>query len=244
MVAQTIKKILIFLAFSPLLVRAMDIPTQSQNNPYVDDRLYHFGFSLGINLMSYRIVESLEPIDGEVYYARVKTLLPGFSVGLVSDLRLSKYLNLRFLPALNFSNRTINYRTASGNSFPVGNAGSSISVLSLPLDFPLFLKWTAVREKNYRPYFTVGGGMTVDVYRDKQLPVLSKPLDAFVGVGAGCNIYLPWFRLCPEIRYQVGFNNIIMPVERRSELQQQQKFYTQSISRMYNQMLVIIFNFE
>jgi hypothetical protein len=132
---------------------------------------------------------------------------------------------LRFLPALNFSNRTISYRTASGEPFPAGNAGRSISVLSLPLDFPLFLKWTAVREKNYRPYVTVGGGLTFDVYRDKQLPVLSKPLDGFVGVGAGCNIYLPWFRLCPEIRYQIGFNNLIVPVDERSELQQQQQFY-------------------
>ncbi len=244
MVAQTIKKILIFLAFSPLLVRAMDIPNQSQNNPYIDNRLYHFGFSLGINLMSYRIDESLEPIDDEVYYARVQTLLPGFSVGLVSDLRLGKYVSLRFLPALNFSNRTITYRTASGNPFPADNRGRRISLLSLPLDFPLFVKWTAVREQNYRPYFTIGGGLTYDVYRDRQLPVLPKPLDGFVGVGAGCNIYLPWFRLCPEIRYQVGFNNVIMPVERRSELQQQQEFYTQAIARMYNQMLVIIFNFE
>jgi hypothetical protein len=179
-----------------------------------------------------------------VYYARVQTLLPGFSVGLVSDLRLGKYVSLRFLPALNFSNRTITDRTASGNPFPADNRGRRISLLSLPLDFPLFVKWTAVREQNYRPYFTIGGGLTYDVYRDRQLPVLPKPLDGFVGVGAGCNIYLPWFRLCPEIRYQVGFNNVIMPVERRSELQQQQEFYTQAIARMYNQMLVIIFNFE
>lgn len=219
-------------------------PVFGQNNPYIDDRLYHFGLALGINLMSYRIVDNVDPIDGEYYHARASTLLPGFSVGFIADLKLCKYLSLRFLPTFHFSNRSISFKNESGNDFPAGNKGKSISVLSLPLDIPFFLKWTAVRERNYRPYFIFGGGLSAEIYRDKELAILEKPIDGFIGVGAGCNFYMQWFRFCPEIRYQLGFNNIIEPVSKRGELPQNLHFYTQTINKMFNHSLIIVFNIE
>lgn len=232
------------LARRMVLVESEEQPTSDQNTPYIDDRLYHFGLALGLNFMSYRVVENTEPIEGERYYARSKMLLPGFSVGFITDLRLNKYLSLRFLPTFHFSNRSISFKNQSGKEFPPGNKGKTISVLSLPLDVPLFLKWTAVRERNYRPYFIIGGGLSAEIYRDKELAILEKPIDGFIGIGAGCNFYKRWFRFCPEIRYQVGFNNIIEPVSRRGELPKNLHFYTQTISKLFNQSIIIVFNIE
>ena len=112
---------------------------QGQNRPYVDDKLFHFGFQLGMNFSTFGITDTEEPIVNpitgaeEIYHARVSSVLPGFHVGFVTDLRLCKYLNLRFCPGMQFTSRTITYRTESGN--PVQGSlenGAKMSVLKLP----------------------------------------------------------------------------------------------------------------
>ncbi|MBR4432432.1 MAG: hypothetical protein IKS76_04470, partial [Paludibacteraceae bacterium] len=63
---------------------------QAMNRPYVDDKLFHFGFQLGLNFASYGITDSEMPdtINGTnyIYHARVGSILPGFNVGFISDL--------------------------------------------------------------------------------------------------------------------------------------------------------------
>lgn len=217
--------------------------TTGMNNPYYDEKLVHFGFSLGVNLMGYAVTESLMEQDGEIYHARVSNLLPGFSVGFITDVRLAKYLNLRITPTLQFSSRTITYKNESGNPLPYGRAPEQ-SLLSLPIEIPVTLKWTALREGNYRPYLTGGMGISYDFTNDKERPLLHKPFDYFLTVGLGCDFYLSWFKFCPEIRYQVGFNNMLTPVSERPELSEPDYFYTNALSHLRNQAIIIIFNFE
>lgn len=217
--------------------------TTGMNNPYYDEKLVHFGFSLGVNLMGYAVTESLMEQDGEIYHARVSNLLPGFSVGFITDVRLAKYLNLRITPTLQFSSRTITYKNESGNPLPYGRAPEQ-SLLSLPIEIPVTLKWTALREGNYRPYLTGGMGISYDFTNDKERPLLHRPFDYFLTVGFGCDFYLSWFKFCPEIRYQVGFNNMLTPVSERPELSEPDYFYTNALSHLRNQAIIIIFNFE
>ena len=139
---------------------------QGMNRPYVDDKIIHFGFQIGLNFSTFHVTDSelpiVNPITGEteIYHARVSTLMPGFHVGFVSDVRMCKYLNLRFCPGLLFTNRTISYKTESGH--PVrglaGKHGSTVDVLAMPVYLPLYLKFSASREGNYRPYVIAGGG--------------------------------------------------------------------------------------
>ncbi|MBP5642086.1 MAG: PorT family protein [Paludibacteraceae bacterium] len=214
------------------------------NNPYVDDKIVHFGFSLGMNFMTYGITDSEEIINGEVYHARVSHLMPGFQVGFITDVRLCRYLNLRFTPGLEFSSRTITYKTESGKEVKSPDFGNTVDVLSIPITVPLYLKFSAQREKNYRPYVIAGGGFSYNVSRDRDKPVLNKPWDYFVSVGVGVDLYLRWFKLCPEIKYQIGFSDLITPVSDRPELAKHNQFYTSSIKRMTTRMLTISFNFE
>ncbi len=213
------------------------------NNPYIDDKIVHFGFSLGMNFMAYGVTDSEEEINGQLYHARVSTVLPGFSVGFITDVRLSRHLNLRFLPNLNFGQITIDYKNDSETEIK-GSSGNKAEVLSLPLALPLVLKWSAEREKNYRPYLIAGGGVSFDFAGQKERPIYQKMTDYFITFGFGCDAYLSWFKLCPEIRYQIGFNNVLTPVEDRPELAKGDYFYTQALRRLRNQMLTITFNFE
>ena len=236
--------------FNILLLLVIAVPlfaqgkqTTGMNNPYYDDKRVHLGFALGVNLMSYVVTESLIPQEGEIFHARVSNMLPGFSVGFITDVRLAKYLNLRVTPTLQFSSRTITYKNESGNPFPYGRAPEQ-SLLSLPIEIPVPLKWTAMRTGNYRPYLTGGMGISYDFTNDKERPLLHRPFDYFLTVGLGCDFYLSWFKLCPEIRYQVGFNNMLTPISERPELSEPDYFYTNALSHLRNQAIIIIFNFE
>lgn len=224
----------------------------AQNRPYVDDKLFHFGFQLGVNFSSFFVTDSEQPIvnpitgQTEIYHAGVSSLLPGFHVGFVSDLRLCQYLNLRFCPGLQFSNRTLSYKTESGN--PVqgtpGVYGSKIDILAIPVYLPLYLKWSAAREGNFRPYVIAGGGASFNVSRDREKPVVLNTTDYFCEVGFGVDLYFRWFKFCPEITYRIGFANQLYPSQGRMELAPQDVFYTDAISKLTSHCVCLTFNFE
>ena len=225
---------------------------QAQNKPYIDDRLVHIGFQLGLNFSTFSVTDSEIPIanpitgETEIYHARVSTILPGFHVGFISDLRLCKYLNLRFCPGIMFTSRTLNYKTESGN--PVqgtpGKFGKHIDVLAMPVYMPLLLKWSAAREGNYRPYVIGGGGVSFNVSRDRDKPVLLKMMDYFCEVGFGVDLYFRWFKFCPEITYRIGFANQLYPSDGRMELAPQDAFYTDALKKLTSHSICLTFNFE
>ena len=216
-----------------------------QNLLYVDDRPFHFGFSIGINMMNFSVKESGMEVgtDSVVYHAGVRGLKPGLSVGLITDLRLNRYWNLRCTPTLHFGERTMSYKHYDGaKGDPID---LKTSIVSLPLTLPVYVKYSAERHKNYRPYVIAGGGMYYDLGRDKEKDLLLKPIDFFVEAGLGCDIYLPFFKFCPEIKYAIGFNDVLTPSSSRNELvHPEQKKFTDAISRLRSQMITLTFNFE
>jgi len=224
---------------------------RGQNRPYVDDKLFHFGFQLGLNFASFGVTDSELPIENpvtgevEIYHARVSSILPGFHVGFVTDLRLCEYLNLRFCPGMQFTSRTLSYKTESGREVKGSlGRGSTVDVLAMPVYLPLYLKWSAEREGNYRPYVIAGGGASFNVSRDREKPVLLNMMDYFCEVGFGFDLYFQWFKFCPEITYRIGFANQLSPVEGRMELAPQDFFYTNAISRLTSHCVCLTFNFE
>lgn len=193
--------------------------------------------------MSFGVTDSQLEQNGEIYHARVSSLMPGFSVNFITDLRLSRHLSLRFTPGMQFSSRSISYENESGNPFP-GGKNKKTEVLAIPISVPLYLKWSAEREGNYRPYLIGGGGISYNINLDKTKPILLKGLDYFVEVGFGCDIYFQWFKWCPELTYRVGFADQLVPVEKRNELAKDDEFYTRAIDKLLNRAIVLTFNFE
>lgn len=217
----------------------------------MDDKLFHFGFQLGVNFSSFGVTDSEleleDPVTGikEIYHSRVSSVLPGFHVGFITDLRLCKYLNLRFCPGMQFTSRTLTYKTESGNPVKGSmNKGASVDVLAMPVYLPLYLKFSAMREGNFRPYVIAGGGASFNVSRDREKPVLLNLVDYFAEVGFGVDFYFRWFKFCPEITYRIGFANQLYPADQRMELAPQDAFYTNSISRLTNHSICLTFNFE
>jgi len=217
---------------------------QAQNRPYVDDKLFHFGFQLGMNFASFGVTDSQQEINGEIYHVRVSGIFPGFHVGFVTDLRLCQYLNLRFCPGMQFSNRTLSYKTESGHEVRGLNTGANLDILAMPVYLPLYLKWSAAREGNYRPYVIAGGGASFNVSRDKDKPVLMNLTDYFCEIGFGVDLYFNWFKFCPEITYRIGFANQLCPSDQHPNLDDANRFYTDAISRLTSHCVCLTFNFE
>ncbi|MDP4238090.1 MAG: porin family protein [Bacteroidota bacterium] len=204
------------------------------NLPYVDQKLIHFGFSLGINAMDFGVT----PRDS----ARVSTLKPGFSVGIISDLRLNRYLNLRFTPTLHFGERELLYPFKTGNY-----SSNSVKISSIPICLPIYLKYSAERTGNYRPYLIFGGGVSYDLGTNSssENPVLLKPIDFYTEFGVGCDIYFSFFKLAPELKYSIGYNDMFTPANKRgSSISNNQERFSTALSRLTSRMLTLTFNFE
>ena len=214
-----------------VLISGLGSVTRAEGNlPFVDEKLIHFGFLLGINAMDFRVT----PND----IARVSKYEPGFTVGIISDLRLNRYLNLRFVPTLHFGDRNLNF-SFSRNS-------DSINISSVPICFPLYLKFSAERKENYRPYIIWGGGFSYDLATAANVdnPVTLKPVNIYTEFGVGCDIYFSFFKLSPELKYSIGFNDILVPGKERLGLSPANKRFSDALDHLTSRMLTLTFNFE
>jgi len=219
-----------------VLILTLSSSAVAQNLPYVDDKLIHFGFSLGMNTMDFGITQS----KSEKYLVEVSNLQPGFSVGVISDLRLHRYLNLRFTPTLHFGERKLIYK-----DIETGDK-TTISIVSVPMCLPVYLKYSAERNGNFRPYLIGGGGAYFDLGRKKDEPVLLKPIDFYAELGVGCDIYFSFFKLAPELKFAVGFNDMFTPLDQRDSgnMTDQNKEFSIALSKLSSRMLTLTFNFE
>jgi hypothetical protein len=224
--------ILILLALAAQFAKA-------QYSTESDDKLLRFGFLLGFNSMDFDIENSMQNINGKVYRAEVSDLRPGFSVGIITDLRINRYFSLRTTPTLHFAERELVYKDLGGTE------QFSTVIGSVPLSIPLYLKYSAERYGQMRPYLLFGGGSHIDIGRDNTLPVLLKPIDFFIEFGVGCDIYFSFFKLAPELKFALGQRNLLTSIaDRNLQANEVDRKYTDALSRLGSRLITLSFNFE
>ena len=214
------------------------------NLPLVDQKLIHFGFLLGINNMDFNVtVKDSAKNSPSKDRVQVSTLQPGFTVGIISDLRLNRYLNLRFTPTLYFGERLLNYSFKGG----ITGKDSTVHISSIPISFPIYLKYSAERKGNYRPYLIWGGGVSFDLATNPSgdNPVLLKPVNVYTEFGVGCDIYFSFFKLAPELKYSIGLNDIFLPISARtSSVNPSNQRFSNVLDKLTSKMFTLCFNFE
>ena len=121
-----------------------------RNLTHEDNKTLHWGFTVGLNSMDFAIRRN--PDAPSFKYADVIGFQPaGFQVNIVSDLRLTEDLNLRFLPGINLGSRNMIFFDPD-----TWEEDLDMTIGSSFLDFPLLLKYRSERVNNYRPY-VIGG---------------------------------------------------------------------------------------
>ena len=141
--------------------------------------------------------------NGEAWFAEIPDFSPGFTVGLVADLAFTENLNLRFTPNMYFGNKNVFFREQESRE------RVSQDIKSNYLNFPISIKYSAWRVNNYRPYLTGGFTGSFDLSKRKDTPLVLNRFDVLAEVGLGCDIYLPFFKLIPELRFGFGLLDII-----------------------------------
>jgi hypothetical protein len=209
-----------------------------KNQPYADMRLLHLGFHLGLHTQDMILNHTgLSSPSGETWFAEIPAYSPGFSVGIIGDMFMNPYLNLRLIPSIHFGDKTFVFREhTSGEKY-------TASVRSNYITLPLELKYSSLRLNNYRPYLTGGLYGALDLGRKKGEALLLKGIDYGLSVGLGCDIYFSFFKLCPELKFFFGFRDLIE--KNRIDLTQPDLgVYTNAFSRGSSRMIVLTFNFE
>jgi hypothetical protein len=219
----------------------------TRNLPEHDHKTIHFGFSLGLNTMDFKVRASEYAIENDIF-AEVSNLSPGFNINVISNFRLGNHFALRILPGVSFGQRRIDYYTMDGQPLPGNDAVviprqfNSQELESSFLELPFSVKYRSARINNYRPYLLGGVNFRYDLAKnfseDDEIYLSLNPFDAYVETGFGIDFYLPYFKFATELKFAVGFFNTLDP---RDTSRPQ---FQEAIERLRSNMFILSFHFE
>ncbi|MDR3262072.1 MAG: PorT family protein [Tannerella sp.] len=209
-----------------------------QNQPYADMKWYHLGFHIGLHTQDLILTHTgaVTP-DGETWFAEIPTYSPGFTVGVLGDLYMNPYFSLRLSPTVHFGDKQFTFIEHNTKEEFITSVRSNYLIV------PLDIKYAAVRLNNYRPYLIGGVYTAFDIGRKRGNPILLKGNDYGVELGIGCDVYLPFFKLCPEIKFCFGLADMLEK-DRSDLLNEADRKYSQAFSGASSRMIVFTFNFE
>lgn len=225
-----------------------------QNKPFIDTRRWHYGFNIGLHDQGFKVIN-----NGYIQYAP-STMDPetglmaggeptaqwmaendrqnfGFSVGVLGSLKINNYFDLRINPGMNFGSKHIQYINL------VNGDRESQDMKSTYIALPVDLKFGAKRFNNYRPYMLAGASAQFDLTATKHSLLRAKPFQTYLEVGLGCDIYMPFFKLIPELKFCFGLGNILQK-NRKDITDPNQFIYTQSVDRATVNMVQLNLYFE
>tara|TARA_B100000902_G_scaffold334285_1_gene333358 strand:- start:9275 stop:9976 length:702 start_codon:yes stop_codon:yes gene_type:complete len=212
------------------------IKAKPQNLPRYDNKKIHFGFTIGINSLDFNILHNPEIIYKDSLYALNSKSQKGFNLGIVSNFRLGRYTDLRFIPALVFGERKLIYYFSDSI-----NLNGSKAVESTLIDFPLYIKYKSKRYHNFRTFVLCGVKYSLDIASQKDIidedniVIKLNPHDLLGEIGVGMDFYLEFFKFSTQLKLSSGIINII---------DKDQTIYTQSINKLLSKGWVLSFTFE
>ena len=202
----------------------------------------HFGFIIGINWADFAIdpAPNLSGISNDSLKTIRSVPQIGFDLGIVTELKLSQYLKLRFVPSLGFSGRELDYNFLSTRD----TFTATKSVQSVFLNFPLDIKLISKRLNNFEAYVIAGMKYSTDLASQNNVnqqlagvraTVRLRRNDIAYEAGGGVEFYLPFFKFGLELKISQGLKNLIIP---------DNTIYTHSINSLTSKIYLLSFTFE
>ena len=146
-------------------------------------------------------------------------------------------ITTKLIPSLHFGSKHIRFRNLADEG------RNSQDMKSTYVALPIDLKVSAPRFNNYRPYVVAGLSPMYDLTANKHTLLRTKAFNLMLETGIGCDLYLPFFKLIPELKFCFGLGNVLE--KNRKDLTDPTQFvYTQSIDRATTSMVVLSFYFE
>jgi hypothetical protein len=201
----------IFLLFLVLIVQGQGIYAQFNERPIInleneDKALLNWGYFLGFNQYDFKF-EYKNDLDDILVN---KTI--GFNVGLIGELRLNEFLDLRFEPGLYYGSRTLGFPGFSSENDAIREVKSTY------INFPLLLKVSTRRIGNWKP-FLIGGfsasmnlGSNEASLDDNSSGTFRMKKQVFnYELGFGIDFYTEYFKFSPSIRGVFAITDELVP---------------------------------
>ena len=244
--------ILLLTAWSGVLGCMAQQDRRVQYKPYIDLRPMHFGILIGAHLQDLEfenvgmqtITDDNGNVTNQLIVCDADRWSPGFSVGVLGELRLHDNFSLRIAPTMHFGAKHLTFLDLQ-NTDAVGKPLKETQDLkntyfSLPID----IKFAAPRWNNHRPYLMAGINLMFNMTGGDQDIIRLKRFSTMAEVGLGCDFYLPFFKLIPELKFCFGLGNVL-DTNHKDELRDANlKAYAGSVSSAQSKMIVLTFYFE
>jgi len=252
----SISLLLVFLFLTLVSLDAHAQKRKVQNLPGYDQAPYHFGFILGVNQMLFTVkpVENLSfkkwtgiqsPdifADSLFVYGVTSSPTPGFTIGILGNLRLGRYGDMRFIPSLSFGERLLNYSILAYDEGESQFIETSKSITTTLIDFPLEFRYKSKRLNNFRAYVLGGASYTLDLASQKKAEQNSNDVtvkinknDLMLSAGVGFDFYTTYFKFGTQLKMSYGINNL---------MQYEGNLYTDSIESLRSKIFLLSFTFE
>jgi hypothetical protein len=237
-------------------------PAQAQkrgviNLPNYNNAPYHFGFILALNQMNFTLkmkegfqlvtYDSLQSPDIfadslRLLHVETKPTI-GFTVGIVGNLKLGKYFDLRLIPSLAFGERYLDYYMAAWDDAEVSFVEIRKNVTSAHIDVPLHVRYRSKRSHNFGAYVLAGGAYVLDLAAtrtskkeaDNESVVKLNKHDIAAEVGVGFEFYNAWFKFGIELKMSYGLFDLLV---------REDNIYTGGIESLNSKVFQIAFSFE
>ncbi|MGB5818362.1 MAG: porin family protein [Saonia sp.] len=191
----------IFFLLMGVLLLCNPVKAQFNEKPIInleneDEPLLNWGYFLGFNQYDFKF-DYKNDLGSDIL---VQTTF-GFNVGLIGEMRINEFLDVRFEPGLLYTQRDL--------GFPgFDNEADAIrEVRSTYINFPLLLKVSARRFGNWKPYLTGGVytslnlGSNEDSLDDNSSGTFRMKNNVYgYELGFGIDFYLEYFKFSPSIR--------------------------------------------
>lgn len=207
------KKLIILLAIG-LLAQSVQAQLFSRerlaNLETFDAKFLTWGYFLGFNSYDFKIEYNNELGNGNTDVIVEPTA--GFNVGLIGDMRINRYINLRLEPGLYFTQRNLR--------FPGFEEEADIlrEVKSTYIHIPLLVKFSTKRLNNWKPFVIGGVSTSVNLSSNENNPednnlgqFRTTRVTNYYELGFGIDLYLYFFKFTPSIRGVFATSNELVP---------------------------------
>jgi len=223
-----------------------------QHKPYIDLRPMHFGILVGMHLQDlemnnvgpHQMEDESGTMQTQYVLCEADRWIAGFSVGVLAELRLHNNFSLRVTPTMHFGAKHLTFL----NMLQKDEVGQPLKVtqdlkntyVSLPID----LKFAAPRWNNYRPYIMAGINPMLNLTGGDQDIIRLKRMTTMLEIGMGCDFYLPFFKLIPELKFCFGLGDALD----KGHIDELRDYnlhpYAGSVDSAKSKMIVLTFYFE
>tara|TARA_X000000950_G_scaffold279727_1_gene372957 strand:+ start:883 stop:1626 length:744 start_codon:yes stop_codon:yes gene_type:complete len=179
-----------------------------------DTKKYHFGFAISGNRSDFNLALTPDYSFSDSLQSIINQPQAGFDLGLVASWDATKNLHVRFIPGLSFQDRSLEYRFEE-------DGGTDLKVRrteSVYLNFPLLLKLRTDRVGNYAAYALFGAKFSRDMQSQEETNqqlasdfiLRLESGNSSIDLGAGVDIFLPFFKFSIEGKFELGNRNILI----------------------------------